>query len=179
MSNTEDEQSKTLEGLQFAIQMEIDGKEYYQRASRESSDALGKELFEWLAGEEDKHRLKFEGIYKAIKERQGWPDVSAGPGEGKIFSNLFSRIGKSTDSKTNVAESQVPVITHAMDMEKKTHDYYKAQGEKASYDAERNFYTAVAAEEWGHYLALVDYREYLVDPEGWFLKAEHHTLDGG
>ena len=34
-------------------------------------------------------------------------------------------------------------------------------------------------EERGHYLALVDYREYLIDPAGWFRKAEHHSLDGG
>jgi len=25
----------------------------------------------------------------------------------------------------------------------------------------------------------VDYREYLLDPEGWLRKAEHHSLDGG
>ena len=58
-------------------------------------------------------------------------------------------------------------------------DFYRSQGEKAQYDVEKKFYETLAAEERGHYLALVDYREYLVDPAGWFRKAEHHSLDGG
>ena len=38
------EQDKTLMGIQVAIQMEIDGKEYYLKASQGSSSPLGKEL---------------------------------------------------------------------------------------------------------------------------------------
>ena len=47
------EQDKTLEALQMAIQMEIDGKEYYLKASQESSNELGKRLLQSLAAEED------------------------------------------------------------------------------------------------------------------------------
>ena len=68
----EDEYGKTLEAIQFAIQMEIDGKEYYQKASRESGNKVGRELFEWLAAEEDKHRQRFEGIYNTVKEQKSW-----------------------------------------------------------------------------------------------------------
>ena len=50
--------------------MEVDGKEYYQKASRQSSNKMGKELFQWLAGEEDKHRQRFEEIYKTIKAKK-------------------------------------------------------------------------------------------------------------
>ena len=53
------EQDKTPEALQIAIQMEIDGKEYYLRASQESSNELGKKLLQSLAAEEDIHRQKF------------------------------------------------------------------------------------------------------------------------
>jgi rubrerythrin len=66
-----------------------------------------------------------------------------------------------------------------MELENKTEKFYTSQGEEAVYDAERKLYTSLAAEERGHYLALVDYREYLIDPAGWFRKEEHHSLDGG
>ncbi len=56
------EQDKTLKALQIAIQMEIDGKEYYLKAGQESSNELGKKLLESLASEEDTHRQKFEEI---------------------------------------------------------------------------------------------------------------------
>ena len=179
MKNKEDEQTRTLKGLQFAIQMEIDGREYYQEASQESVDIAGKELFKWLAAEEDRHRQKFEQIYQAVKDNKGWPEISVGPGVSKRLDSLFSRAYKAADHKAKVAGVELNAIQNAMDMEKKTQDFYKIQGEKALYDAERGFYTALAAEERGHYLALVDYREYLIDPEGWFRQAEHHSLDGG
>ena len=82
-----------------------------------------------------------------------------------------------TDVKA--ASTELDTIAKAMELENKTERFYTSQGEKAVYDAERKLYTSLAAEERGHYLALVDYREYLVDPAGWFRKTEHHSLDGG
>jgi len=69
------EQDKTLQALQTAIQMEIDGKEYYLKASRESGNELGKKLLQSLAAEEDLHRQKFEQIYDAIKSKKAWPET--------------------------------------------------------------------------------------------------------
>jgi rubrerythrin len=50
------EQNKTLEALQISIQLEIDGKKFYLKASQNSSSELGKKLLRALAGEEDVHR---------------------------------------------------------------------------------------------------------------------------
>jgi len=175
----EDERNKTLEGIQFAIQMEIDGREYYQKASRESGNKVGRELFDWLAAEEDKHRQRFEHIYNSIKREKAWPEVSIQPRKGGILDTLFSEAMKTVGSDVKVADAELDAIAKAMEMETKTHEFYKSQGEKAVYDAEKKLYTSLAAEERGHYLALVDYREYLIDPAGWFRKMEHPTLDGG
>ena len=175
----EGEQARTIEALQFSIQMEVDGKEYYQQASRQSSNKMGKELFQWLAGEEDKHRQKFEQIYKTIKANKAWPEIDVQPGKGIRLSTLFSNAKSETAPKGKAQQAELNAIARAMEMESKTQDFYKSQNGKARYDAERNFYKALAAEERGHYLALVDYREYLIDPAGWFRKAEHNSLDGG
>ena len=72
------EQDKTLKVLQVAIQMEIDGKEYYLKASQESSSELGKKLLASLAGEEDAHRQKFEWIYDTIRNTRQWPESPKG-----------------------------------------------------------------------------------------------------
>ena len=175
----EGERNKTLEAVQFAIQMEIDGKEYYQKASRESGNKVGKELFEWLAAEEDKHRQRFEDIYNAIKKQKAWPEVNIQPRKGEILNTLFSEAMRVAGTQVKAASAELDAIAKAMDMETKTENFYKSQGGEAVYDAERKLYMSLAAEERGHYLALVDYREYLVDPAGWFRKAEHHSLDGG
>ena len=175
----ENEQAKTIEALQYAIQMEIDGKEYYQKASQESGNRLGKELFQWLAAEEDKHRQRFEEIYRAIKNKEAWPESDVQPGRGERLGTLFSKAVETADSDVKDVPAELHAIDKAMDMENKTHSFYKLQGEKAAYGTEKKFYESLAAEERGHYLALVDYREYLIDPAGWFRKAEHHSLDGG
>ena len=42
----QEEIKEMLEILQSAIQMEVDGKEFYQQASQQSSNKLAKELFQ-------------------------------------------------------------------------------------------------------------------------------------
>jgi rubrerythrin len=174
-----EEQNQTLEAVKFAIQMEIDGKKYYQQASRQSDNKVGKELFEWLANEEDKHRRMFGGIFNAIRKQRAWPEVNMQPRKGAILDTVFSTEMKAAISTVKATGAELDSIAKAMEMENKTREFYKSQDQKAGYDAEKKLYSALAAEEEGHYLALVDYREYLIDPAGYFRKAEHHSLDGG
>jgi rubrerythrin len=175
----EREQSGTIKAVQFAIQMEIDGKEYYQRASQKSDNRVGKEFFEWLAAEEDKHRQRFEAIYSSLKSGKAWPDVDIQPRRGDILNTFFSEAMRAAGPTVKPASTELDTIAKAMEMENKTEKFYSSQGKEATYDAEKKLYTSLAAEERGHYLTLVDYREYLIDPAGWFRKVEHHSLDGG
>jgi rubrerythrin len=169
---------QTLEALQIAIQMEIDGKEYYLKTSRESSSELGKKLLQSLAGEEDVHRQKFEQIYKAIRNKKAWPVTDFQPDGGKRLRTIFARATEETGSKIKAPATELDAIQTAMNMESKTYDFYKSRGEKATYDAERDFYRTLASEEREHHLVLLDYYEYLKDPAGWFVTKEHPSLDG-
>lgn len=173
------EQTKTLEALQFAIQMEIEGKDYYLKASQKCSIKAGRELFEWLAGQEDWHLRKFEQIYKAVQDSKAWPDIKISNREEDTPSTILSQITKATYCEVKEPTVELNAIDGAMEMENKTYDYYKKQAADAPYEAQKGFYKALTAEERKHYLALVDYREYIVNPEGWFTKTEHHSLDGG
>ena len=175
----ETEQDKTLEGLKIAVQMEIDGKEYYLKASQESSNELGKKLLQSLAAEEDIHRQKFEEIYDAIQNKRAWPITDFRPDGGKRLRTIVAMATEEMDSNIEAPTTELDAIQTAMDMENKTYDYYKNQSQIATYDTERGFYEALAAEEREHYLVLLDYHEYLKDPAGWFVKKEHPSLDGG
>jgi rubrerythrin len=178
VNNVEKEQAKIVDALKFAIQMEIDGKEFYQKSEGSSSTKLGKELFHWLAGEEDKHRQRFEHIYQSIKKNQAWPDADIQPAKSDKLKTIFSSAKAASTPPTEDQSAELKSIAKSMDMEQKSQEFYQGQGALATYPVERTFFNALAAEENGHYLALVDYREYLVDPAGWFRKSEHHSLDG-
>jgi len=173
------EQDKTLEALQIAIQMEIDGKEYYLRASQESSNELGKKLLQSLAAEEDTHRQKFEEIYNAIRSKKAWPTTDFQPDGGKRLRTIFARATEEMGPTIKAPATELDATQTAMDMENKTYDFYKSQGGNAAYDTERDFYEVLAAEEREHHLVLLDYYEYLKDPAGWFVKKEHPSLDAG
>ena len=173
------EQDKTLEALQIAIRMEIDGKEYYLRASQESSNELGKKLLQSLATEEDTHRQKFEEIYKVIRSKKAWPTTDFQPDGGKRLRTIFARETKEMGSNIETLTTELDAIQTAMDMENKTFDFYKSQGRNATYDTEREFYETLAIEEREHHIVLLDYYEYLNDPAGWFVNKEHPSLDGG
>jgi len=173
------EQDKTLKALRIAVQMETDGKEYYLKASQESSNELGKKLLQSLAAEEDIHRQKFGEIYSAIQNKRVWPITDFHPDGGQGLRTVFARATEEMDSNVKASTTELDVIQKAMDMESKTYDFYKSQGTKAAYDAEKGFYETLAAEEREHHLVLLDYYEYLKDPAGWFVKKEHPSLDGG
>ena len=173
------EQDQTLEGLKVAIQMEIDGKEYYRQASQESSDELGKKLLASLADEEDIHRQKFEEIYNAIRNNKDWPVTDFQPDKGKRLRTLFAMAVEKVDTRVKASETALDAIQTAMDMESKTYDFYQKLGKDATYDAERNFYQLLAVEEREHRLILLDYYEYFNDPASWFGTSEHASLDGG
>ena len=173
------EQNRTLKALQIAIRMEIDGKEYYLKASQQSNNELGRKLMESLAVEEDIHRQKFEEIYGAMQSKKSWPATDFRPDGGKKLGTIFARATEGMASNIKAPETELDDVQTAIDMENKTFDFYKNQGESAAYDAERSFYGALAAEEREHYLVLHNYYEYLKDPAGWFVSTEHPSLDGG
>ena len=173
------ERDKILEALQIAIQMEIDGKQYYLRASQESTNELGKKLLEALAIEEDTHRQKFEEIYNAIRNKKAWPVTDFQPDGGKRLRTIFAQAIEEIGSDIKALATELGTIQTAMDLENKTYDFYKSQVENAAYDAERDFYQTLAGEEREHHLVLLDYYEYLKDSAGWFVKKEHPSLDGG
>ncbi len=173
------EQDKTVKALQIALRMEIDGKEYYLKSSQESSNELGKKLLKSLAGEEDIHRQVFEKIYNAIRNKKGWPATDFKPDGGRRLRTIFARETGKVGSKVKALATELDTIQKAMDMENKTYDFYKSQDESADYDAERDFYKTLAAEEQGHHTILLDYYEYLKNPAAWFVKKEHPSLDGG
>jgi len=174
-----DEQTKTIKALRLALQMEIDGEEYYRKASQKSDNKIGRDLFQWLAAEEDKHRRRFEEIYKSIETKRTWPKISIQPGKRERVRTLFAEAMETTESHLETRPAELDAIAKAISMENKTHDFYKSRSQIATQPAERSFYEALAAEEKSHYLVLIDYREYFLDPAGWFRKTEHHSLDGG
>lgn len=173
------EQEKTIEGLQTAIRMEIDGKAYYQKMSQSGGNEYGVKLFKQLAIEEDYHLQKFETIFKAIQAKKEWPEVKFKGDQGKSVKNIFAEAAAGLTQRKKAPLSEIQAVQKAMDMENKTRDFYKERAAKGSFEAEKKYYEILAGEESAHHAVLLDYYEYIKNPADWFTMKEHHSLDGG
>ncbi len=173
------EQDKTLGALQKAIQMEIDGKEFYLKASQASKNELGRKLLKSLAAEEDEHRQVFEDIYKAISAEKGWPGKEFHPDGGRGLRTIFAKALDQMDSGIKAMPDELDAVQTAMSMENETYDFYRSQSQKATYDAEKQLYESLAVQEEEHHRVLLDYYEFLKNPAAWFVQKEHPSLDGG
>ncbi len=173
------EHDKTRGVLETAIQMEIDGKEFYMKASQASNNELGKKLLVKLAEEEDIHRKVFEDIYENISKEKGWPSNEFRPDGGKGLRTIFSEAIEGMESDVKAMPTELDAVKTAMDMENKTYDFYRSRIGKANYEAEKKFYETLAIQEEEHHKVLLDYYEFLKDPAAWFVLKEHPSLDGG
>jgi rubrerythrin len=167
-----------MEPLEIAIKMEFEGKEFYQEASRKTSDKLGKDLFSQLAEDEDLHAARAREIHKSLKLGDRPSEREFSFDQGKKLKSIFAKAKKELAPKRRVASSKLKAIQLALDMEEKSRKFYEEQSSSAKTDFERRFFTALKQEEQGHYLSLVDYREYLIDPISYFTKSERISLDG-
>ncbi len=175
----QNDQEKTVEALLYAIQMEIDGKVFYLKASGESGSEFGKKLLESLANAEDYHRQKFEQIYEGIRKSRDWPVVDFKPDGGRAQRNIFAIEISKPAPAFKVVQTELDSVQKAMQMEDKSYDFYHDRFEQVGPGAERDYYEMIAAEEREHKLVLLDYLEFLKDPAAWYRKTEHHSLDGG
>ncbi len=171
------EMDRTLEALRTAVQMELDGKVFYEKASQQSGNGLGRELLLSLSLEEDSHRQRFEKIYLAIGDDKSWPGVEMPTDRSQYLTTLFAEASETIGAATTPVTSELDAVTAAMSMENRSYDFYQDRARKAGYEAEREFYESVAAEERVHHRLLLDYYEYLKDPADWFTLKEHPSLD--
>jgi len=174
-----DEQESTLKALETALQLEIDGKEFYLKASKASKNELGKDLLKKLAAEEDIHRQVFQNIYNTIKTKKGWPDVKYSGDWGQGLRTIFAEALENMEKHPKPIAEELDAIKTGMDMENKTLDFYNKRSKQASHTAEKQLYEAIAAQESEHFRVLMDYYDFLQDPAQWFVKKEHTSVDGG
>jgi rubrerythrin len=173
------EQEATLAGLEIALKMEEDGKEFYLKASKASWNQMGRKLMEQLAAEEDIHRDVFLTIYKEIKTKNKWPDTKFTPPKDDKLKTIFRKAIENADKDFVALPETIDAAKTAINMENKTIDYYEERRDKAAYKGEQQLYDKLVMQERGHSLVLQDYLEFLTDPVDYYTRTEHLSVDGG
>jgi len=169
---------KGAEALQTALQMEIEGKQFYSQSAESSSTQLARELFQHLAAQEDVHYQTIQEVYDAVTNKNEWPQRETVFKHPRSLKAVFTEATEMMDVEADPASAEMEAIKTAMSMEDKSYSFYRNRQEEATSAAEKQFYQALTAEERTHYLTLVASYEYLSNPQGWFTMKEHWSLDG-
>jgi len=170
----EEDKSKIEEVFRKAIEMEIEGKEFYLKAAERVESVLAKRVFEELAQAEDLHIKKINEIYSHLKEEKPlkWVTSISEPAKlQKIFQE--SLVETATASK-----DELEALRFALDMEEKSIKYYEKLAHETENNREKRFYLTLSREERDHYLTILDSIEYLTDPVGWLQLHEKPGLEG-
>ncbi|MBW1985832.1 MAG: ferritin family protein [Deltaproteobacteria bacterium] len=166
-----------IDALKDAVQMEIDGQKFYQQAAKQAKTPGTREIFEYLAKSEEYHIQKIREIYQALEKDPKWSETMCTFEQPHHDPNVFGKaLAKETMGQGNADD--LKALKLGMDMEEQSVAYYNKLAREAATPMERRFFLSLVNEERGHYLALLDYHNYLADPADWFFVSEMAHVDG-
>ena len=67
-----DLKSDDMQALQTAMEIESEGYKFYEKAAKDTLDPIGKKMYEFLKGEENRHWELLENTYEYLKDPALW-----------------------------------------------------------------------------------------------------------
>lgn len=154
-----------MNGLQFAIQLEYEGKDYYLIQADLSKDEGLKVVFQDLAAEEDNHAKILENKLKGLPYEL--KDSTALTGAKKIFKKKKVFKVETTDVPT-----QIDAYREALHNEQKSIDLYTEKYDKATDPEEKKVFEYLIKQEKEHYELFEGLIELVNRPNEWVEDAE-------
>ncbi len=146
--------------LDFALQMELDGQEYYSRLAEDTNNSQMKQAFLAFAADEQKH---YQAIL-ALKDSSKCNYV--GSNTLTQIKGIFSDgIRKGTES---VDQNLLDAYKLALDMELKSIKLYKDLGKQAENEQDEELFGKLVKEEEMHHSILWKLTELMQRPEEWY-----------
>ncbi len=166
-----------LQALKDAVQMELEGRQFYLEAAKKVQNAGVRQIFEYLAESEKYHIEKFNEIYRGLEKDPAWtaPLAAFNPPQHEPYVCVLAMT--QADQGTG-GKDDLQALRSALKMEECGIDYYTKLARETNNPLARRFFMSVAHEERGHYLTLMDMHNYLTLPEDWFYVKQMSNVDG-
>lgn len=113
--------------VQIGIQIEKNGRDFYNTLEEQSTNKKGKEIFRYLAGEEEKHIKVFEQI---LSSAENYEPAEAYPGEYSNYmkalalESVFTQVGKG-DELAKKVKSEKEAVEKGIGFEKDSIIFYE------------------------------------------------------
>ncbi len=159
--------------FEFAMQMELDGKEYYEKHSETVEHPKLKEILLELASDEEKHYNIFKAMRDGLEAEYEQADSTT------IFTsvkNVFDVL-KSENQKLDFAEEAKAIWEHAKEVEKKSEAFYREKAEELDDENQKTIFNQIADEEHKHWVTMENVIQFLDRPTQWLADAEWNNLE--
>jgi len=151
---------RIADGLQRAIQTELDGYHFFRMAAATTQDPKGRHVFECLAREEQDHESFLRHQYDHVvrfgtldRSQRLTPQVDLA-GDDPIFSPALR-------ARIKDAHFEMSALSIGIQLELQARRYYEEQAAASADPAVREFFTELAEWEGRHYEALLRQQESL------------------
>ena len=171
------EKRDKLEALKLALTNEEKERDFYLAHAERTKDALGRQMFESIAADENEHYERLSALHKKLEERNKWPDGFSIDIPTRVTEALGRLVKEATDSPES-DDDDVAAIKAAIEFEHKGENFYEKLASQAKDKAERRFFTLLSSMEREHRLSLEDTLEYFTDPGEWLERKGGRHLDG-
>jgi rubrerythrin len=170
-------QEYMLQALKDAVQMELEGREFYLKAAATVKSPGVRQVLEYLAESEKYHIDKLNEIYQSLQRDPAWTEGMAAfaPPHHEPFVCVLAM---TKENQASGGQDELQVLRTGIKMEECSIDYYTKLARESTNPLARRFFMSVAHEERGHYLSLVDMHNYLTLPEDWFYIKQMSHVDG-
>ena len=172
------DENERLNALEVALANEMREREFYLKNAERTKNSVGKAMFNQIADEELEHYERLKEVHERWERNEKWPETVPLKVKDTIVKNILKDSVKSVDKMPEKDDDDLKAIQTAIDFESKGASYYAQLRDNVSDPKEKEFFNLLSNIEHEHYLSLKDTEEYLTDPASWYVKAEHHGLDG-
>jgi rubrerythrin len=170
-------QEYMLQALKDAVQMELEGREFYLQAAQKVKSAGVREILEYLAESEKYHIQKFNEIYQGLQKDPAWTESMA-EFKPPRHEPYVCVLAMAKENQASGGQDDLAALRTGIKMEECSIDYYTKLARETNNPLARRFFMSVAHEERGHFLMLMDMHNYLSLPEDWFYVTQMGHVDG-
>ncbi len=149
--------------LEFAMQMELDGKAFYEKGMERAENPSVKKIFKMLADEEHRHYQVFRKLSSGEKPDPATDLTPSGATLNEV-KNIFKEM---TDAGKESLEGDTTkdLWLEALEVEKKAEKMYRDAAEKETDIHRKDILTKIADEEKTHIYLIDNLISFLADPE--------------
>ena len=149
--------------IEFAMQMELDGKEFYERSAQNAATPEFKEILRNLAEEEQRHYTFFKRLIEGNSD-PAQKELEKGRSRMATIRNTIVLLTESDNEHSFGADAR-SVWTEALKIEVSAERMYREEAKKEKNSERKNLLNRIADEEQNHVYLIDNVLLFLTDPQ--------------